>query len=133
MEHKITEDEAALYDRQIRLWGLEAQHRMRNASILIVGMRAISNEVCKNIILAGVGSITLLDHETVTEQDLGAQFLVRQEDIGRNRAEAAADNARHLNPRVKVIVDQEDIVQKPDSYFSQFNVVCLTGCNPDQM
>ncbi|KAF9191766.1 SUMO-activating enzyme subunit 1 [Haplosporangium sp. Z 767] len=133
MEHSITEDEVALYDRQIRLWGLEAQHRMRNASILIAGMRALSNEVCKNIILAGVGSITILEHETVTEEDLGSQFLVRKEDIGRNRAEAAAEKARNLNPRVKVIVDQEDITQKPDSYFTQFNVVCLTGCSPDQM
>ncbi|KAF8940471.1 hypothetical protein EDD21DRAFT_333904 [Dissophora ornata] len=133
MEHNITEDEAALYDRQIRLWGLEAQHRMRNASILIAGIRALSNEVCKNIILAGVGSITLLEHESVTEEDLGAQFLLRQEDIGRNRAEAAAEKARHLNPRVKVIVDQDDIAQKPDSFFTKFNVVCLTGCSPDQM
>ncbi|KAG0319390.1 SUMO-activating enzyme subunit 1 [Dissophora globulifera] len=126
-------DEAALYDRQIRLWGLEAQHRMRNASILIAGMRALSNEVCKNIILAGVGSITILEHGTVTEEDLGAQFLLRQEDLGRNRGEAAAEKARHLNPRVKVVVDQEDIAQKPDAFFAQFNVVCLTGCSPDQM
>ncbi|KAF9436229.1 SUMO-activating enzyme subunit 1 [Entomortierella beljakovae] len=133
MEHKITEDEAALYDRQIRLWGLEAQHRMRNASILIAGIRALSNEVCKNIILAGVGSITLLEHENVTEQDLGAQFLLREEDIGRNRAEAAAEKARLLNPRVKVIVDKEEISQKPDSYFTEFNVVCITGSDPDQM
>ncbi|KAG0063337.1 SUMO-activating enzyme subunit 1 [Linnemannia elongata] len=132
MEHKITEDEAALYDRQIRLWGLEAQHRMRNASILVAGMRALSNEVCKNIVLAGVGSITILEHETVTEEDLGAQFFLRQEDIGRNRGEAAAEKARLLNPRVNVIVDKEDIAQKPTSYFSQFNVVCLTGCNPEQ-
>ncbi|ORZ16820.1 hypothetical protein BCR41DRAFT_380919 [Lobosporangium transversale] len=132
MEH-ITEDEAALYDRQIRLWGLEAQHRMRNASILIVGIRGLSNEVCKNIILAGVGSITLLDHEIVTEEDLGAQFLIRQEDIGRNRADAAAERARLLNPRVKVIVDQDDIAQKADNFFTEFNIVCLTGCSPKQM
>ncbi|KAG0049129.1 SUMO-activating enzyme subunit 1 [Gryganskiella cystojenkinii] len=132
--HAITEDEAALYDRQIRLWGLEAQHRMRNASILIAGMRALSNEVCKNIILAGVGSITILDHENITEQDFGAQFLIRGEtNLGRNRAEAAAEKARLLNPRVTVVVDKEDIAKKDDAYFSQFNIVCLTGCTPEQM
>lgn len=65
--------------------------RMRNASILIAGLRALSNEVCKNIILAGVGSITLLEHGTVTEEDLGAQFLVRQEDIGRNVREGGEE------------------------------------------
>lgn len=52
-------------------------------------MRALSDEVCKNIILAGVGSITLLEHDVVTEEDLGAQFLVRQEDIGRNVCKAS--------------------------------------------
>ncbi|KAG0098110.1 SUMO-activating enzyme subunit 1, partial [Podila epicladia] len=128
-----TLDEAALYDRQIRLWGLEAQQRMRNASILVAGMRALSNEVCKNIVLAGVGSITILEHENITGQDLGAQFFLRETDLGRNRAEAAAENTRLLNPRVKVFVDQEDITTKPDSFFTTFDIVCLTGCSPDQM
>lgn len=57
---------------------------MRNASILVAGMRALSNEVCKNIVLAGVGSITILEHEKITEQDLGAQFFLRENDLGRN-------------------------------------------------
>lgn len=60
------------------------QNRMRNASILVAGMRALSNEVCKNIVLAGVGSITILEHEKITEQDLGAQFFLRETDLGRN-------------------------------------------------
>ncbi|GJJ74525.1 ubiquitin-like 1-activating enzyme E1 A [Entomortierella parvispora] len=132
-QHTISEDEAALYDRQIRLWGAEAQLRMRNASILIAGMRGLSNEVCKNIILAGVGSITILDHENITEQDFGSQFLIRGAALGTNRAAAAAEKARLLNPRVNVIVDQEDIVKKDDAFFQQFNIVCLVGCTIDQM
>lgn len=57
---------------------------MRNASILIAGMRGLSNEVCKNIILAGVGSITILDHENITDQDFGSQFLIRGASPGAN-------------------------------------------------
>lgn len=47
-------------------------------------MRALSDEVCKNIALAGVASITLLDHETVTDFDLGAQFFLTTENVGQN-------------------------------------------------
>lgn len=47
-------------------------------------MRALGNEVCKNIALAGVGKITILDHETVQEQDLGAHFFLTENDIGKN-------------------------------------------------
>ncbi|KAG0243677.1 SUMO-activating enzyme subunit 1 [Actinomortierella wolfii] len=132
-QHTITDDEAALYDRQIRLWGIEAQHRMRNSSILVVGMRGLSNEVCKNLVLAGVGSITILGHEEVSSEDLGAQFLLRESDVGKNRAEAAAEKVRLLNPRVKVVVDTDNVADKPDSYFTEFDLVCLTDASPDQM
>jgi molybdopterin/thiamine biosynthesis adenylyltransferase len=47
-------------------------------------MRALSDEVCKNLALAGVASITLLDHEKVTEFDLGAQFFLTDKNIGQN-------------------------------------------------
>ncbi|KAI9276447.1 hypothetical protein BY458DRAFT_585631 [Sporodiniella umbellata] len=122
---QISKDEAAIYDRQIRLWGLDAQQRIGNASVLIANIRALSNEVCKNLVLAGIGSLTIIDHETVSEFDLGAQFLLSQNDIGKNRAEAVSHNIRLLNPRVEVIVDKDDVSAKPDSYFEKFSVVCL--------
>ena len=57
---------------------------MRKSSILIVGIRGLSNEVCKNLVLAGVGAVTLLDHEIVKEEHLGAQFFVNKDDVGKN-------------------------------------------------
>ncbi|KAI9486002.1 MAG: SUMO-activating enzyme subunit 1 [Benjaminiella poitrasii] len=125
MTAELSKDEAAIYDRQIRLWGFDAQQRIGKADILIAGMRALSDEVCKNLALAGVASITLLDHEIVTEVDLGAQFFLTKDNIGQNRAEAAAASIRNLNPRVKVVVDQQNIKEKPSVFFESFSVVCL--------
>ncbi|RIB05713.1 sumo-activating enzyme subunit 1, partial [Gigaspora rosea] len=126
-------DEAALYDRQIRLWGLEAQQRMRISSILISGMRGLSNEICKNLVLAGIGSITIIDHNVVTEEDLGAQFFVTEADIGKNKAIVSADRIRQLNPRVVVTADNNDIRTKSDDFFKPFDLVCLTDCDPYTM
>ena len=61
----ISADEIALYDRQIRLWGVKAQERLRSAKILLIGMKALANEIAKNLVLAGVGSLTILDHEQI--------------------------------------------------------------------
>ncbi|RUS23387.1 hypothetical protein BC937DRAFT_92505 [Endogone sp. FLAS-F59071] len=127
---QITEDEAALYDRQIRLWGLEAQQRMRNSNILVAGMRALSNEVCKNLVLAGVGAITILDHEAVTAEDLGAQFFLTEADLGKNRAQAAAERVRLLNPRVTITADTDHVSSKSKEFLADFDVVCLIN-NPD--
>ena len=45
MDSDLTEKEAAIYDRQIRLWGVEAQKRMQNSRVLFCGFRATNAEV----------------------------------------------------------------------------------------
>jgi len=47
-------------------------------------MRALANEIAKNLVLAGIGSLTIQDSQVVTEDDLGAQFFTSEHDIGNN-------------------------------------------------
>ncbi|RFU33240.1 hypothetical protein B7463_g3096, partial [Scytalidium lignicola] len=129
----ISADEIALYDRQIRLWGMQAQEKIRNANILLITMRALANEIAKNLVLAGIHSLTIVDHAIVTESDLGAQFFITEADIGKNRAEAAAPQVRKLNPRVNVVVDTEDIKSKGPTFFGTFDIVIGTDLHPDTL
>ncbi|KAK8048421.1 sumo activating enzyme [Apiospora phragmitis] len=108
----ITADEIALYDRQIRLWGMQAQKRIQ--------------ESCA----AGIGSLTVIDDQLVTEADLGAQFFLTKEHIGQNRAQAASESIRKLNPRVQVFADAESIMAKGASYFATFDIIIATDLNP---
>jgi ubiquitin-like 1-activating enzyme E1 A len=126
-------DEIALYDRQIRLWGVQAQEKIRNAKILLITMKALANEIAKNLVLAGIGSLTIIDHENVTDRDLGAQFFLSETDIGTNRAVAAAPRIMRLNPRVKVLVDQDDITTKSPPYFRDFDIVIATDLQPSTL
>jgi ubiquitin-like 1-activating enzyme E1 A len=121
-------DEIALYDRQIRLWGMKAQEKIRNANILLVTMKAMANEIAKNLVLAGIGSLTILDPEPVTPADLGAQFLLSEEDtpLGTNRAAAAAVALQRLNPRVRIHVDTDPITLKPHSFVAPFDIIIAT-------
>lgn len=56
---------------------------MRNAAILVVNIRGLATEVIKNIVLAGVGKLIMVDDEDVKEEDLGTGFFFRDEDVGR--------------------------------------------------
>lgn len=58
--------------------------RLRTAKILLITLKALGNEVAKNLVLAGIGSLTVLDHEVVTDDDLCSQFFVSEGDIGKN-------------------------------------------------
>jgi ubiquitin-like 1-activating enzyme E1 A len=121
-------DEIALYDRQIRLWGMKAQEKIRNANILLITMKALANEIAKNLVLAGIGSLTILDPEPVTEVDFGAQFFLSAEEtpIGTNRAAAASAAIQRLNPRVRVSVDTADIRTKHPSFYAPFDIIIAT-------
>ncbi|KAJ3151180.1 hypothetical protein HDU86_006171 [Geranomyces michiganensis] len=129
----ITKAEADLYDRQIRLWGMEAQQRMRHARILVIGVSGLSNEICKNLVLSGVGGITVISSGTVEPVDLGAQFFLRETDIGKNRAEAVVPRIQALNPRVEVQALPVDVHAQPDAFFADFDVVCCCNLDLDAM
>ena len=47
-------------------------------------MRALANEVAKNLVLGGIGSLTILDDQLVTEDDLGSQFFLSELHVGMN-------------------------------------------------
>ncbi|KAL1891014.1 E1 ubiquitin-activating protein aos1 [Ceratocystis pirilliformis] len=128
----ITDDEIALYDRQIRLWGMNAQKRIQSSRILLITMRALGNEIAKNLVLAGIGSLTILDDGLVNEADFGAQFFLHEEDLplGLNRAQAALPQVQKLNPRVKVVADPEGVTRKDNHYFANFDVIIATDLTP---
>jgi ubiquitin-like 1-activating enzyme E1 A len=80
----LSADESAVYDRQLRLWGFKAQEHIRRADVLLVSMRALANEVAKNLVLTGINSLTVVDPARVAAEDLGAQFLLADDDVGKN-------------------------------------------------
>ncbi|KAJ6171703.1 hypothetical protein N7470_000770 [Penicillium chermesinum] len=131
---QISADEIALYDRQIRLWGMQAQKRIGSANILLITMKSLANEVAKNLVLAGIGSLTIIDHEPITADDLQTQFFLeaatQDPDIVNQgkmkRAEVAGPQVRNMNPRVKLNIDTSDIRTKEPDYYAQFSVVIAT-------
>lgn len=70
--------ETALYD----FFSYEC--RLRTANVLLITMRGLANEIAKNLVLAGIGSLTIHDDQVVVDDDLGAQFFVSEHDLGKN-------------------------------------------------
>lgn len=112
---------------------MQAQQKIRNANVLLITIKGLGNEIAKNLVLAGIGSLTIMDHENVTMADLGAQFLTSEDNVGMNRAQAAQSQIQKLNPRVNVIVDTDDVRVKTASYFALFDMVIATDLDPDAL
>lgn len=99
---QLTEEQARLYDRQIRLWGVESQRLLQQARVLVAHLSGVAAEVVKNIVLSGVGAVHILDPRAVAPRDLCANFLLPADSVGQNIAAAALPRVRALNPMVEV-------------------------------
>ncbi|GKV13660.1 hypothetical protein SLEP1_g24646 [Rubroshorea leprosula] len=131
-EEQLTEQETALYDRQIRVWGADAQRRLSKSHFLVHGMKGIVAEFCKNIVLAGVGSVTLVDDRMVTEEALSANFLIPpEENAGRGKtlAELCCDSLKEFNPMVLVSVEKGDVSTFGGEFFEKFDAIILSSCS----
>ena len=127
MVEEISIQEAALYDRQIRLWGMDAQTRMRSTHVLVIGMNGLVNEVVKNLVLAGIGNLVILSDAAVG--DVGCQFFTRREDTG-YKLDDALQRIKALNPTVKVEAITKSWKELDNDYFKEFQIVLL--CSGDQ-
>lgn len=57
---------------------------MRCSSVCIIGLSGLLAEVAKNVVLTGIGALHIIDDSVVTWADLGANFLLSEDDVGKN-------------------------------------------------
>ncbi|MDL2296409.1 ThiF family adenylyltransferase [Bacteroidales bacterium OttesenSCG-928-B11] len=78
--------------------------KVKNASVMVVGAGALGNEVLKNLALFGVGSIFIVDFDTIEYSNLTRSILFRESDCDRGlyKAAIAAERVREINPNVNV-------------------------------
>ena len=78
----------------------------------MAGMRGLGNEVAKNLVLAGVNSMTILDHEKLTKEDNVSSFLAPTNQIGKNRAKASLERLIQRNPMLEITADESNLESK---------------------
>ena len=94
--------EADRLDRQKAAFGAETLSKLKDLNVLIVGLRGVGVEAAKNLILTNVGSVTVWDPEPTSIRDLGSNFFLTEDDIGKPRAAACAPRVADLNNNVSV-------------------------------
>jgi adenylyltransferase/sulfurtransferase len=105
----LSADEVRRYSRHLIIpdVGMIGQKRLKNARVLCIGAGGLGSPALMYLAAAGVGTLGIVEFDTVDESNLQRQIIHGQSDIGRSKAESARDSIKEINPYVDVIIHDE--------------------------
>ena len=104
-EPELTRSELHRYARHIALpeVGLEGQARLKSGRVLSVGAGGLGSPLTLYLAAAGVGTLGIVDFDTVEMSNLQRQILYGTNDVGRSKLDSAEDRLRDVNPFVEIV------------------------------
>src|SRR6202044_2102499 len=105
---ELTVDEVRRYSRHLIIpdVAMDGQKRLKNAKVLCVGAGGLGSPTLMYLAAAGVGTLGIVEFDTVDESNLQRQIIHGQSDIGRSKAGSARDSVKEINPLVNVVVHE---------------------------
>ncbi|MHA2092901.1 MAG: HesA/MoeB/ThiF family protein, partial [Candidatus Kariarchaeaceae archaeon] len=94
---KFSDEEQVRLDRQLRLPGWN-QAALKDSIVLLAGIGGLGTEIAKNLAMAGVGTLHLIDMDTIEHSNLNRQILFLDGDEGEPKAVIAARMLKRINP-----------------------------------
>jgi adenylyltransferase/sulfurtransferase len=106
---RFTAEELDRYSRNmlLREIGEEGQEKLKNGSVILVGAGGLASSAALYLAACGVGTIGIIDFDTVDLSNLNRQVVHGTEDVGRLKVESAAQSVRRINPHVRVVTYAE--------------------------
>lgn len=100
----LSPEEVERYERQLLLpeVGRAGQERLKASHVAVIGAGGLGSILLPLLVGAGVGRVTLCDGDVVTRSNLPRQTLYTTEDLGRSKAERAAEHLRAMNPHCQL-------------------------------
>ncbi len=106
---ELSVDEVRRYSRHLIIpdVAMDGQKRLKNAKVLAIGAGGLGSPVLMYLAAAGVGTLGIVDFDTVDESNLQRQIIHGRSDVDRLKAQSARDTIREINPYVDVVIHAE--------------------------
>jgi adenylyltransferase/sulfurtransferase len=122
----LTIDEVRRYSRHLIIpdVAMAGQKRLKNSKVLAIGGGGLGSPVLMYLAAAGVGTLGVIDFDTVDESNLQRQIIHGQSDIGKSKAQSAKETIQEINPFVNVVLHEERLENdNVFEIFSQYDLI----------
>ena len=132
-----------IFSRTRALIGSDAVERLRNSHVALFGLGGVGSACFEALLRSGVGTIEVFDQDCFSESNLNRQLLASMDTIGVDKAQAAKDRARAINPEAKIIAhkmfylpenaDSVDmsrfdyVIDAVDTVTAKLEIICRAG------
>ena len=122
----LTVDEVRRYSRHLIIpdVAMAGQQRLMSAKVLCVGAGGLGSPALMYLAAAGIGTLGIVEFDTVDESNLQRQIIHGQSDIGKSKAQSAKAKIAEINPYVNVVthevrLDNSNVME----IFSQYDII----------
>ncbi|MHA2121680.1 MAG: ThiF family adenylyltransferase, partial [Promethearchaeota archaeon] len=117
--------DADKFDRQKRIKGWD-QKKIVNAKVMVIGVGATGNEVVKNLVLAGIGTILIIDYDLIELSNLNRCVIFNTKAAKKKeyKVDVVKEACNILNPEVEIITIKEELNAIDKKLYNQYDVVC---------
>lgn len=105
------------------LWGQEAINRLQQSTVAVLGLGGVGGSAAEALCRMGVGTLVLVDNDTVDITNLNRQVMATAETVGMDKAQAAAQRLHAINPQVNLVLKKEFYLPENSDFLYQ--------CKPD--
>ena len=122
----LSVDEVRRYSRHLIIpeVGMAGQKRLKNARVLCVGAGGLGSPALMYLAAAGVGTLGIVEFDTVDESNLQRQIIHGQSDVGRSKAESAREAVQEINPYTEVVLHEVRLdSSNATEIFAQYDLI----------
>jgi len=112
------------YSHQISIFGKKTQKKLENLNLFLIGAGAVGCELLKNFAMMGISTnkkskLLVTDHDRIEKSNLSRQFLFRNKDIFKLKAECAVNSIREMNNKMNCEYSQNIVSEKTEKIFNK--------------
>jgi ubiquitin-activating enzyme E1 len=116
-----------LYSRQLYALGKDSLISMKNAKVLIIGSSTPFVEIMKNLVLMGIGEITIADNRLIQESDLENNYYVNSDDLNKDFVNIVGFRMQKLNPTVRINKYSKN--EFSNDFLKSFSIIVILNCD----
>nr|WP_028487261.1 tRNA threonylcarbamoyladenosine dehydratase [Thiomicrorhabdus chilensis] len=103
---------SALFERSLLVFQQAGIDNLKQSHVLVAGVGGVGGFVIEALVRAGVGRLTIVDHDDVSESNLNRQIIALHSSIGQNKAEVMRERIHDIHPDCQVSISKQFI--RPD-------------------